>query len=245
MKEREKIRMRAFVFLVLFESIAAAIAYGKGPEIDGPESVKVGGKCILKVAEATDCKIGWRLPKNMKDGAEAVILNDGQLLVFFTGSGGGTYEFSLAVCEADDNEIYFVDHILTVEGAISPMPPKPPPVNPPAPPEPPVNPGERFGLTALVHAAAVANDNGPPDSVLLAAAYKSVAAQTHASVQAMATAQKLTNRRVLGDRANAWAGWGTTLAAALSDLQRAGKLVSLADHVVAWKEIAAGLEAVK
>lgn len=232
------------VMLSLVVLLYCTAAFAKGPEIEGPETIKIGGKCILKVVESANCKIGWRLPKNMKNGAEAVVLNDGEILIFFTGSGAGTYEFSLAVCEETDNEIYFVDHTVTVQGN-GVIPPNPPPVDPPTPPSPPVNPGERFGLTALIHAAAVANDNGPPDSKLLAGAYRSVASQTHASVQAMATAQKLLNRQVLGDRAAAWASWGTTLAKALSDLQRAGKLMTLADHVVAWKEIAAGLEAVK
>ncbi len=224
-----------------------ATVHAKGPEITGPETVKIGGRCILVVTDIAECKVGWFLPK-LANGAEAVQYNSGAHLIFFTGNKPGKYTFILSVCEKDDDEIEHIVHEVVVEGV---SPPRPPPVSPPADPVPPVNPvtpvipGARFGLSALMHAAAVANDNGPPDSKLLAGDYRSVASQSHATVQAMVTAQKNLNRQILGDRASAWIAWGKILAKAMSDLQRAGKLVTVADNVVAWKEIAAGLEAVK
>ena len=232
--------MRTFSLAVLLV-VWCSIAQAKGPEITGPETVKIGGRCILVVTDAAECKVGWFLPK-LANGAEAVQYNDGAHLIFFTGSKPGKYLFILSVCEKDDDEIEHITHEVTVESE-GVSPPKPPPVDPPA--DPPVDPGVRFGLTALMKAAAEANGNGPPDSKLLAGAYRSIASQKHADVQAMATAQKNLNRQILGGRAVQWAAWGKVLSKALSDLQRAGKLVTLEQHVVAWKEIAAGLEAVK
>ncbi len=241
--------MRTFSLAALLV-VWCGVAFARGPQITGPETVKIGGRCILVVTDVADHKVGWFLPK-LKDGAEAVQYNNGAHLIFFTGSKPGKYTFILSVCEKDDDEIEHITHEVTVEGATI-SPPKPPPVDPPTvdppiipPVDPPVVPGVRFGLDVLMKAAAEANGNGPPDSKLLAGAYRSIAVQTHANVQAMATAQKNLNRQVLGDRTSAWAAWGKVLSKALSDLQKAGKLITLEQHVIAWKEIAAGLEAVK
>lgn len=239
--------MRTFLLAALFV-VWCGTAFAKGPVITGPESVKIGGRCILVVTDIAECKVGWFLPK-LKDGAEAVQYNDGAHLIFFTGSKPGKYLFILSVCEKDETEIEHITHEVTVEGVAlpNPSPVDPPPVVPPPNPpvDPPVVPGVRFGLDVLMKAAAEANGNGPPDSKLLAGAYRSVASQTHANVQAMATAQKNLNRQVLGARASAWAAWGKVLSKSLSDLQKTGKMTTLEHHIIAWKEIAAGLEAAK
>lgn len=234
--------MRGFLIVVVI--CWSSLVFGKGPEITGPEKIKIGHRCVLKVVDLEDGKRGW-VPMNLSNGAEIFTFDKGTTLVFFTGNKSGTYTFLFGYCEDDEEEIEYLVHELTVEGTTVLPPPLPPtpPVEPPKPP--PAPPGEQFGLITLAKNLAIANGNGPPESVSLAAAYRAIAAQSHKDVQSMVSAQKEMNRALLGSNISKWVNWFTALAKSLGSLQKAGKLITLEQNKAAWREIATGLEAVK
>jgi len=116
-------------------------------------------------------------------------------------------------------------------------------------------PDGRFGLAPLTRqlATTLVEDKHRSAAAKLTDAYAIVVEQasddSFENVQQMVTVQKGVNANVLKMEnipTKSWKPFFTALGKALSDLQRSGKLkTTIKDHIIAWEEIAMGLDAVK
>ncbi|MBX6311968.1 MAG: hypothetical protein IRY99_03460 [Isosphaeraceae bacterium] len=131
-----------------------------------------------------------------------------------------------------------------VEVTVAPPTPPPDPVPPPAPPPAPV-----YGLDAVIRQnIGLVNLSGAARAAgakRLAQSMRDMARQKgqYRDAQAYVTAVGQADRQALGADYAAWKPLLDKLNAQLAALNRAGKLVTVDQHAVAWAEIARALEA--
>ena len=139
--------------------------------------------------------------------------------------------------------------VLIVVGRKRPPAPVEPPNPAPSPPVEPVSPVEpqtRFGLEAVASRAASAlPESSRAARIAISRSYAEIALRAASggfgTVAEMVAAQRDLNRAAVGQERARWEPVLAEIGAAAGALAKAGKLVSIDDHVAAWREISAGL----
>lgn len=193
--------------------------------IDGPAKIAPGDLLILSAEKSVGKSYAWVvLPEKT-----FLAVEDGKKLVFASGTAG-EYVFVLAVGDADGS-VSIGKHTVVIG---NPTPPTPP-VPPPAP--------DRFGLTLISRTAAAAI-NRPDEGRKLAAAQRGVASAVAAgglaTPQAILQAWREANNQTV--QSSVWRTWGEAAGNALSKLYADKRIVSKDDWVIAFNELAAGLD---
>lgn len=137
---------------------------------------------------------------------------------------------------------------------VPPVPPKPPTPVPPTPPVPPVPPPpvppppQPLGLADAVSTAvaSVVQDSTRQQFQALAVVYTTVAVEIDGgkltSKAAITARTKELSHAVLTTAVAPWTTVVTqTLAPALTQLERSGRLTTMPEHALAWREISAGI----
>lgn len=231
--------------------------------IDGPTTVDAGRLVKLDASQSEGQAFVWRLMQGTPDLYD--VTADGKI-VYFASPVPGDYVFALAVSTNGDEEqpplLELVEHVVTVEG-VSPGAPPPgtpntPPANPPTnpPAQPPVTPADplpegKYNLSRwtrdVASATVPASAKRGDAAASLAIAYTTIAGKAEqgqfADAASMVASQQLINQMVLMQlgAGTSWNPWFTQLK---EKLQALG-LTTPAEHAIAWREIAKGLEAVK
>lgn len=215
---------------------------GQTAVIEGPKKSAPGDLIVLDASKSQANDFAWRLVNSDK---AFLPVEAGRKVVFASGQPG-IYSFVLAVALAD--KVALTQHDVTI-GPPNP-PPTPIPPSPPNPPGPTPLPPGKYGLATL------ARDWAPSTAPSLAANARSLASSFHSIASAIAAGTltlpvdilaetKTSNRTALGADAAIWQTWFANLATKLQSLSTAGTLATPDDYATAWREIAAGLEAVK
>ena len=238
-------RRTAAIVLML---LAIACASGAAPRavIRGPASGPLNRFVIL---DGTGSAYDGNGVKWVLEGSNQNFLAAGPQAVFMP-QVAGTYRFLLICAGTVDGalEVDIASHPFTAGSSPPPGPapgPNPPPGPGPGPPEP-----DLAGLSKDVHAWASAIP--PPDRTIagdIGQNFADVAAAVSAGVlKDPAAIVKETHTRNLatqGDKRAAWQAFFQKLQARLNTLAQSNDLKSTDQHAVLWREIAAGLKAVK
>lgn len=139
-----------------------------------------------------------------------------------------------------------------------PVPPPPTPVPPtpvPPTPTPPDVPAGRYGLARVAYdASAALSPNARARASAVAATFRDVASAAAAGAYSGTDREKIDkangdistrNRAALGPDAAEWGKALSSVGAKMGSLWNSREMVTLADHVEAYREISAGLSLVK
>lgn len=220
---------------------------GQNAVIDGPANSAAGDLVVLDASRSEAKDFAWKLVNSDK----VFLPVEGNRKVVFASGQNGVYTFILAV--ALDDKVAIAQHDVTI-GPPNPPPPTPIPPSPPNPPEPEPLPHGKYDLSRLSRdwAKLSVTLDGPRRT----ASARSLAASFHTMASAIAAGTltvpsdilaetKKSNQNALGSDAESWRPWFVLLAARLESLGKGGELNVADDYAAAWREIAAGLEAVK
>jgi len=168
----------------------------------------------------------------------------------------GRYEVSALVWDSEANqqfeltrEVEITDDDTPAPGPApnpTPIPPNPTP-NPPTPVPPPTP--SKYGLAAWVNDKIPADATARAKAPALAVSFEAVAGRIEskelATLKAALSATLDASKATLGDQRAAWKGFSDALEVKLGELYKAKTLATAADLAVAYRELAAGLKAVK
>lgn len=204
--------------------------------ITAPKEVKLGKLVVLDVSESTGNKFKWMVVPETED---FLVIDDGRRAVFSSGVPG-EYMFIVACAAGDSVDVK--KHIVRILG-ISP----PPPIDPIDPIKPnPIHITSELGKKVISWCEKVQSPTRSAEARQLASGFESVASQIDAGIltSAYEIIQSTTdaNKGALGDRLQVWIPFLRGLQAELEQRADNGTLVSPAQHSVAWKEIAKGLQ---
>ncbi len=234
----------AFAALLLFAVSSDPVTVAQSPspserltvDVDGPETVQPG-KLVKLTAGGNGEAFAWRLA-----GASADLydVSESGKACYFATATPGRYVFVVAAARGNPPELLQVEFTITVEG-VAPGP-QPQPVAP-------VLPDGRYKLAQFAYD--LAKKLPATDKPLLSELggnYSAVASQAAAGIlQTVELIQTTTRTRnaatVKAERERLIPVLFQPLANRLSEMSKAGELSSVADHVTAWQEIAAGLYA--
>lgn len=240
--------MNAAVLLAL-----TALA-GPGPTavIAGPTVGSPGDLIVLDASQSTGAAgYAWVLADSDKTFLE---VEDGRKAVFATGAAG-RYTFVLVAASAAVDgkpQVAIARHRVTVgDPPPDPIPPDPLPPPNPIPPDP--LPSGKFGLATLARDAAAAVRLASADkqrsAAALAGSFETIASTIAAGAlrtpAEIVAATREQNISALALQRTAWEPWADALRRRLNELSDNGQLKSAEDYAVAWREIAAGLKAVR
>lgn len=210
--------------------------------IDGPTVADLGDLIVLDASKSDAESFAWKLT-NSKKSFRAT--DGGKVCMFATGKAG-KYSFILAT--AKGGTVALVQHdVLVGEPQPEPDPDNPKPVDP-------VFPDGKYKLADFAYKAAklLADPAKATNAPTLGRAWESVASKAAAGAFSgsdplvqMIAATKTANQAALGSSVPTWAPWKQAIEARLTELNKTGTLATLDDHIVAWKEIAQGLQGVK
>ncbi|WP_347245376.1 hypothetical protein [Thermogutta sp.] len=230
----------------------AVLGLAQDPAIVGPTEVEVGRLAVFTVEGPQDVKLVWKVicpdqcPLTEKD-VSIPVENNTKLV--FASPVPGRYRVLAAVSYADN--LYLLDAVLTVSGAVPPVPPIPPtPPNPgPNPPGPNPGPGPApQGWTAWAKQAAdelVPQPFRREEGKAIAAALRAVADEiATGKITDSRKAREAVRRSVREslktlESVNRWMVFSDAVDAKLDKLQQSP---SLADYAAIWLAIANGLE---
>lgn len=194
----------------------------------------------------------WQMANPPTDYVLETFISNNCRRVYFATGKTGTYTFILAVAKVVDNkpQISITRHVVVVGVGAPPVdPPIDPPIDPPV--DPPVDPPtDRYGFTQLAKDWVQQKiPDQKKNAARMATAYRTVAIEIakgkFKKPREILLHQKAESQKVLGADYDKWRPWLEALVKRLTALSGEGKLITVADHGVAWNEIVAGLEAAK
>lgn len=243
-----RVDLRAPVLWLFALLLATRAATGAPPvaRVTGPARALPGDLVVLDASSSQALGYAWVLADSDKS---FLPVDGGQRLVFATGAAG-RYTFVLVAANANEQgqpAVALATHVLTIGSGPDPNPgPDPPAPNPPLPPG-------RFDLARqardwITQVKLSAADRART-ARLIASAFEGVAAAAAAgtvrSIDDALAQLRASNRAALSSAEySAWqSGWNPSFNAAMTRLDDAGQLKTLADTAEAFREIATGLKA--
>jgi hypothetical protein len=244
----EATTVRLFQLIAFWFCVAGVVAFADPPKplIVGPTGGQPGDILLLDATQSVADHFAWSVTPKLPEGRPTILpIEDGRKCLVT--SVPGAYSVFLAASNAEGVKI--VEWGVTVGG--DPRPPTPGP-NPPGPTPPTPPTPDRFGLKAAAQqwAAAVNSPNRFEDAHQLAGAFEAAAAEIVAGTETqpqafIAILAKHCIQAVPTDRRAAWSSFDAAFAAAVNELYKAGKVAGRDDWAVMFREISAGLAAVR
>lgn len=240
----------SLIALALVALAAGAFAAPPEAKIVGPTGGQAGDILLLDATQSAAEHFAWEVtPKLQQKGRPTILpLEDGRKCIVT--SVPGNYTVFLAA--GNDEGIDLVEWPIKVGGELPPQPgPGPAPGPQPGPTPPTPDPG-RFGLAAqaMTWSSAVTGGTRVAEAHSLGAAFDAVAAEIAAGVattrqQILQSLSRQCSAAIRDDRRPDWAAFDRSFGAAINELYLAGKLATPDDWAVAFREVAAGLAAVR
>jgi hypothetical protein len=211
--------------------------------IDAPSEVPPGRLVKLVASADNATAFRWTLAGGSRELYD--VAESGRVCYFSTATPG-TYVFVIACARCsevpgDPPALSIAEVVVTVTGTVPPPPPPPPP------PPTPVLPDGKYKLAQFCYELAkVLPATDKPLIKGIASNYAAVASMAAAGVMAdppaMLATTKERNASTVGmNRERLLAPLFQPMGVRMAELSRSGELKTLADHITAWQEIAAGM----
>lgn len=228
--------MRSILKVVTLWVLLPQVVWAAPPvaKLTGPTAGQPGDILVIDATASTDAEFfAWSVTPQLPDKVTILPLEGGRRCLVV--SVPGTWHVFFAAGNAEGIDL--VKWTVTVEGSTPDPGPKPQPL-----------PDGRYQLARwAVNAAQSISDRSKADA--LAETFAAIAEQVErgeiTSIDELQTKSTNANRAAVGTDRDLWLPWFTRLQAELKRLNGAGQMTTLADHVVAWREIATGLRTVK
>lgn len=242
--------MRIFQLSAFWFAVASAVTLGAPPEpkIIGPTGGQPGDILLLDATQSVAEHFDWQVTPKLPEGRPTILPIEGGKKCLVT-SVPGAYTVFLAASNPEGVKI--VEWGINVGGDPTPPTPGPPTPTPPIP-TPPTPDNGKFGLAADVAkwAATVSGPARVDDAHKLAGAFEAAAAEIVAGQetqpqQFLAVLMRHNSAAITKDRQAAWAAFSDAFVAKVTELYKAGKLVARDDWATLFREISAGLAAVR
>lgn len=230
----------------------AALGLAQEPAIVGPTEVDAGRLAVFSIEGPQDAKLVWKVicpdQCELTENDVSIPVENNAKLVFAS-PVPGRYRVLAAVAYAEN--LYLLDTVLTVSGAVPPVPPNPPnPPNPgPNPPGPNPGPGPApEGWTAWAKRAAdelIPQPFRAIEGKTIAAALRAVADEIATGKITDARKAREAVRRTIRESlktleaVNRWMVFSDAVDARLDEQTQP---LTLADYAAIWLAIANGLE---